>query len=89
MKHKQFQIPARHRAFAVAIPDFVCCVCLTLLSREELLAFGGEFACEGCVRDYYRNYTAEDIDLKVRQCRCEAVYLLRHLPSCAPRGGGL
>lgn len=68
---------------------FSCCTCRKPLANEELLAFGGTFACEGCVRDYYQSHEPEVAEDEVELRRRQGRSLLRRLRSRAPRGGDL
>lgn len=55
---------------------FRCCVCSGCLGSEDLFSFGGGFACEGCVRDYYKSYPESEIQLELRERRAEALHRL-------------
>jgi hypothetical protein len=49
---------------------FHCCECRAELSESEVFEFGGpwSFACEKCVRKYYRNRPSEvAIELQTRR----------------------
>lgn len=55
---------------------FRCCVCFACLDSGNVFSFGGSFACEGCVRDYYKLYPESEIQLELRERRAEAVHKL-------------
>ena len=33
--------------------EYKCCQCLKVLVASDIFSFGGGFACENCVREYY------------------------------------
>lgn len=54
-----------------------CCECRTEIDESTAFAFRGVFACERCVRNYYRERPGE-VDLELRSRRREAIRLLKH-----------
>lgn len=54
-----------------------CCECSNTIDESAAFAFGGAFACERCVRNYYRKRPAE-VELELRERRREAVRMLKY-----------
>src|SRR5580700_4103281 len=51
-----------------------CCECSREIDESAVLAFRGAFACEKCVRKYYRN--RPEIELELQEKRREAIRIL-------------
>lgn len=52
---------------------FLCSYCRTELNEDQIFDFRGAVGCENCIRDYYRNSTAEQVDSQLRTRRQKAV----------------
>ena len=51
---------------------FLCCYCRTELNEEQIFDFRGTVGCENCIRDYYRNSAAEEVESQLRKRRQKA-----------------
>jgi len=51
---------------------FTCCYCRGELNESQILDFRGSVGCENCVRDYYRNRPASEIEFQLRTRRANA-----------------
>lgn len=52
---------------------FTCCYCRNELSESQILDFRGSVGCENCVRDYYRDRPASEIEIQLRTRRANAL----------------
>jgi hypothetical protein len=52
-----------------------CCECGSEIEESAAFAFGGAFACEKCVREYYRDRPGE-VELELRERRQLAILVL-------------
>jgi hypothetical protein len=52
---------------------FLCCYCRTELNEDQIFDFRGAVGCENCIKDYYRNRTAEEVESQLRTRRKKAV----------------
>lgn len=53
-----------------------CCKCGNQIDESAAFAFGGAFACEKCVRNYYRDRPGE-VDFELRCRRRDAIPMLK------------
>lgn len=52
---------------------FTCCYCRDELNEGQILDFRGSVGCENCVRDYYRDRPASEIEFQLRARRASAL----------------
>jgi hypothetical protein len=53
-----------------------CCECSREIDESAAFAFRGAFACEKCVRDYYRKHPLADIARELQDRRREAIRMM-------------
>jgi hypothetical protein len=58
---------------------FLCCYCRNELNESQIFDFRGAVGCENCVRSYYRDRPADEVDsqLRIRQ-RNALIWLKRN-----------
>ncbi len=55
---------------------FLCSYCRTELNEDQIFDFRGAVGCENCIKDYYRNGTAEVVESQLLTRRKKALVWL-------------
>ena len=55
---------------------FLCSYCRTELNEDQIFDFRGAVGCENCIKDYYRNGSAEVVESQLRVRRRKALVWL-------------